>query len=85
MGFWTFDLPGQDQFLPLNRMYLRDANIALIVYDVTDPESLKKAEILITELKNSCPSELLMVLCGNKMDAAAPHAISLGDGQNFAK
>jgi len=67
---WTFDLPGLDSHIGLNRMYLRDANIALIVYDVNDKESLVKAETWLEELRNTAPSELLIALCGNKMDAA---------------
>ena len=42
--FWTWDLPGKDSFIGLSRMYLRDTNAALIVYDVTDAESLQAAE-----------------------------------------
>jgi len=36
-----YDVPGDEKFMALNRMYLRDTNAALIVYDVTNPESLK--------------------------------------------
>ena len=32
-----YDLPGKESFMVLNRMYLRDTNAALIVYDVNDP------------------------------------------------
>ncbi len=67
---WTFDLPGEESFLALNRMYLRDANVALVVYDVSKKDSLDQAKVWIDELKNTCPSELLVVLCGNKMDTA---------------
>jgi GTPase SAR1 family protein len=34
----------------LNRMYLRDTNAALIVYDVNEAKSLKDAEVWISEL-----------------------------------
>ena len=35
VDLWTFDLPGQEAHIGLNRIYLRDANVALIVYDVS--------------------------------------------------
>ena len=38
MQIW--DLPGKSSFVPLNRMYIRDANVALIMYDVNDASSL---------------------------------------------
>ena len=49
-------------------MYLRDANVAMVVYDVTDEQSLTKAETWLEELRNTAPSEMLICLCGNKMD-----------------
>ena len=45
-----WDLPGKDSFLSLNRMYFRDANVALIIYDVNDPESLRTVDTWLTEL-----------------------------------
>ena len=39
---WTFDLPGNEAHMSINRMYLRDANVAMIVYDVTKQNSLDK-------------------------------------------
>ena len=59
-----------DAHIGLNRMYLRDANVAMVVYDVTNEESLAKAETWLEELRNTAPSEMLICLCGNKMDAA---------------
>jgi GTPase SAR1 family protein len=63
-----WDLPGRDNFIVLNRMYLRDTNAALIVYDVNDADSLKSAEVWISELQQNAPSECVWALCGNKMD-----------------
>ena len=77
---WIFDLPGKESMMGLNRMYLRDANVALIVYDVTKPATLTAAEVWIEELKNTAPSELLICLCGNKVDAPTPHAVPLTEG-----
>lgn len=77
---WIFDLPGKDSFMGLNRMYLRDANIALIVYDVSRKDSIKNAEVWLEELRNTAPSELLICLCGNKVDLPRPHQLTLEDG-----
>ena len=83
--FWTWDLPGKDSFIGLSRMYLRDTNAALIVYDVTDAESLQAAERWLQELRETAPSDIMLALAGTKRDASGQHAISLQDGQNFAK
>ena len=65
---WLWDLPGKDSFIGLSRMYLRDTNAALIVYDVNDLESLKAAERWIGELEETAPSDILIALAGTKKD-----------------
>ena len=81
----VYDVPGADRFMVLNRMYLRDTNAALIVYDVNSTESLKQAQVWVDELKEYAPSETVISLTGNKMDIAGAHAVGQQDGQNFAR
>ena len=39
--FNCFDLPGKESLMALNRIYIRDANIALIVYSRTCQDSME--------------------------------------------
>ena len=78
MQIW--DLPGKSSFVALNRMYIRDANVALIMYDVNDASSLESVDHWIEELKENAPTELIIALAGNKKDASGSHAVSLQDG-----
>ena len=64
----VFDLPGKEMHMGLNRMYLRDANAALIVFDKTDKTSLQRAEQWIEELDTNGPSDLLIMLAATKTD-----------------
>ena len=80
-----YDVPGNESFMVLNRMYLRDTNAALIVYDVTNPDSLRQAEKWYHELKEYAPSELVLSCCGTRLDAPGLHAVSQMDGQEFSK
>jgi len=80
-----YDVPGDEKFMVLNRMYLRDTEAALILYDVTDKQSLVKAEQWIKELKEFAPSETVLSLAGSKIDYAGAHNVSSQDGQNFAR
>lgn len=68
MDLTVFDLPGKEMHMGLNRMYLRDTNAALIVFDKTNKQSLEKAEEWIYELDQSGPSDLLIMLAGTKSD-----------------
>ena len=78
MQIW--DLPGKSSFVALNRMYIRDVNVALIMYDVNDASSLESVDQWIEELKENAPTELIIALAGNKKDASGSHAVSLQDG-----
>jgi len=69
----------------LSRMYLRDTNAALVVYDKTNSESLRKAELWIEELKNTAPSEILICLCANKLDEFGNHKLNHAEGASFAR
>lgn len=74
------DVPGDERFLMLNRMYIRDTHAALVVYDVTNQKSLEQAEVWVKELREMAPSEVVIGLCGNKMDVSGVHAVSMQDG-----
>ena len=52
----------------LNRMYLRDTNAAVIVYDTTRSESMRHAEAWMEELKETAPEQAIIAIVGNKMD-----------------
>ena len=66
--FRIWDTAGQEKFRSMASMYYKDAAAAVIVYDVTNEESLEGAKYWIQELKGKGPENILMVLTGNKMD-----------------
>ena len=45
-----WDLPGKESFTALNRMYIRNTNAAIIVYDVNNKQSLDDTESWISEM-----------------------------------
>ncbi|CAI4618668.1 ASN_collapsed_G0033960.mRNA.1.CDS.1 [Saccharomyces cerevisiae] len=50
-------------------MYYRNANAALVVYDITQEDSLQKARNWVDELKNKVgDDDLVIYLLGNKVD-----------------
>ena len=65
MDIW--DTGGQERFRSLLQLYYRDANAALITYDVSNDKTLESCEYWINELKNN-EENCLLFLIGNKMD-----------------
>ena len=49
-------------------MYIRDADIALLVYDVNNKESFKNINEWFTILKESIKKEIPIFILGNKQD-----------------
>ncbi|AMD19326.1 HBR425Cp [Eremothecium sinecaudum] len=69
--FEIWDTAGQERYKSLAPMYYRNANAALVVYDVTQEDSLIKAQSWVNELKSKVgDDDLVICLVGNKVDIA---------------
>ena len=49
-------------------MYIRDANIILVVYDITNKDSFTHIEYWVNETKDLKREDAIFVLVGNKTD-----------------
>lgn len=52
-------------------MYYRGAQAALVVYDITNSESLRRAKAWVKELRQSNSGDMVIGIAGNKADLAA--------------
>lgn len=52
-------------------MYYRNAQAALVVYDITKPSSLTKAQHWVAELQRQASPGIVIALVGNKFDLAS--------------
>ncbi|EJW04677.1 small GTP-binding protein domain [Edhazardia aedis USNM 41457] len=80
-----WDTAGQERYNSLIPMYYRGAQVALIVYDITNPQSFTCAKKWVDELKEEKPKDFLKVLVGNKSDLDASRKIHFEDGLNYAE
>jgi len=55
-------------------MYYRNAQSALVVYDITKPTTLTKAKHWVAELQRQASPGIVIALVGNKLDLARPEA-----------
>ena len=80
-----WDTAGQEKFRSLARMYFQDAEAALIVYDVTYPESFEAAKTWVKDLKeNSNVEDMVLAIIGNKSDMMDKYAVQLEEAHTFA-
>ncbi|GMF89515.1 unnamed protein product [[Candida] boidinii] len=66
--FEIWDTAGQERYKSLAPMYYRNANCALVVYDITQPTSLDRAKSWIKELQRQASPDIVIALAGNKLD-----------------
>lgn len=70
--FEIWDTAGQERFASLAPMYYRNAQAALVVYDITKAASLTKAQHWVAELQRQASPGIVIALVGNKADLADP-------------
>lgn len=80
--FEIWDTAGQERFASLAPMYYRNAQAALVVYDITKPTSLIKAKHWVAELQRQASPGIVIALVGNKLDLASEAAPADDDNQD---
>lgn len=78
--FEIWDTAGQERFASLAPMYYRNAQAALVVYDLTKPTSLIKAKHWVAELQRQASPGIVIALVGNKLDLTQQNAGGEGSG-----
>lgn len=80
--FEIWDTAGQERFHSLAPMYYRNAQAAVVVYDVTKASSLEKAKSWVKELQRQANPNIVIALTGNKVDLVAGRRSSRSDGSH---
>ncbi|KAF8347038.1 GTP-binding protein RAB5 [Amanita rubescens] len=83
--FEIWDTAGQERYKSLAPMYYRNANCAVVVYDITQTASLEKARTWIRELQRQADPSIVIALCGNKLDLAARRQVSQEEAKKYAE
>lgn len=86
-----WDTAGQERFASLAPMYYRNAQAALVVYDITKPASFLKARHWVKELQEQASKDITIALVGNKYDLVEGdnegeelRKVSVEEGQKLA-
>ena len=81
-----WDTSGQERFRAMTNLYYRDAQVAILTYDITNESSFASIEFWINELKYKVENDnMLLCLVGNKCDVSSnERKITTAKGKNFA-
>ncbi|KKA22607.1 RAB GTPase Ypt5 [Rasamsonia emersonii CBS 393.64] len=87
--FEIWDTAGQERYKSLAPMYYRNANCAVVVYDITQAASLDKAKSWVKELQRQANENIIIALAGNKLDLVTENpdkrAIPTADAEAYAR
>ena len=79
-----YDTAGQEKFKSLIPMYIRDANIILVVYDISNKDSFTHTEHWVNETKDLKREDAIFVLVGNKSDLEDNRVVQVKEAEDFA-
>ena len=80
-----YDTAGQEKFKSLIPMYIRDANIIIVVYDISNKDSFIHTDHWVNETKDLKREDAIFVLVGNKIDLEDKRAVSNKEASEFAE
>ena len=79
-----YDTAGQEKFRSLIPMYIREAQIILLIYDISNRDSFDSLPKWLREVMGVKNSEAVFALIGNKIDLEKERKVTFEEGQKFA-
>ena len=79
-----YDTAGQEKFRSLIPMYIREAQIILLIYDITSKESFESIPKWFSDVLNVKNDEAIFALVGNKIDLNDKRVVSFEEGRKLA-
>jgi small GTP-binding protein len=79
-----WDTAGQERYRAITSAYYRGAVGALLMYDITKPETYDNITRWLTELKDHADPQIIVMLVGNKCDLKHLRAVPTDEGKTFA-
>jgi small GTP-binding protein len=79
-----WDTAGQERYRAITSAYYRGAVGALLVYDITKTESFADIEKWLKELRDHADSNIVIMLCGNKLDLKHLRTVNIENAEILA-
>ena len=69
LKFEIWDTAGQERYRSLTTMFYKEANAAILVYDITRVNTFDEIKTYwAKQIKESAPENIILVICANKSD-----------------
>ncbi|XP_029157003.1 ras-related protein Rab-21-like isoform X2 [Nylanderia fulva] len=80
----VWDTAGQERFRSMAPMYYRNANAAMLVFDLTQYNSFAAIKNWVKELQQNVEETMVLAVIGNKSDLMHQRQIDGEEGQKYA-
>lgn len=80
-----WDTAGQEKFHALGPIYYRDAQGAVLAYDITDKDSFDKVKVWLKELHTVVGENIQVVIVGNKCDLERDRKVPKREAEEWAQ
>ncbi|KAL4706274.1 hypothetical protein ACJJTC_017441 [Scirpophaga incertulas] len=80
----VWDTAGQERFRSMAPMYYRNANAALLVFDISSLNSFQAIKGWVKELQSNVPEPMVMSVVGNKCDLESSRAVPHAEAAQYA-
>ena len=84
VNFDIWDTAGQERYRSLAPMYYRGAAAAIVVYDITNPDSFAGAKSWVKELQRRGDPNVVIALAGNKADLETRRKVEFEEANAYA-
>eukprot|EP00736_Rhodelphis_marinus_P006180 Rmarinus@m.423 len=83
LAIW--DTAGQERFHALGPIYYRDADGALLVFDITDMDSFTRVKNWVKELRKIVGNNIALVIAANKIDLEKQRCVTQEAAEQYAQ
>lgn len=80
----VWDTAGQERFRAMAPMYYRNANAALLIFDIANYSSFADVKMWVMELQKNVQEPMVLTLIGNKTDLSDVRTVSRDEAYLFA-
>jgi small GTP-binding protein len=84
LKFEIWDTAGQERYRSLTKMFYKDANAAVLVYDITRKDSFEQLKSYWAEQIKECPENIIVVIAANKNDLIQKEEVDEEEARKFA-
>ena len=86
LKFEIWDTAGQERYRSITKMFYKNANAAILVYDITNKDSFKEIKnYWANQIKESSPPDIILVIAANKYDLIDEEVVDEKEASKFAE